>query len=134
MPRYCIRDGETLSHAGTVLVAGAFVELPREVADDPAVRGSIVEVDADGKAVEPRPVDELDRFKLHEQVSILRDRRAAKAAELEAIDQQLAQKDAELAAAVAAQAAPKAAAPASPPAAATTKATKTAAPAAPSKE
>lgn len=115
MPRFRVRDGQEVAHAGTVLSGGAFLELPRHVAEDPAVCGSIVEVDADGKPVAPPPADDLARFRAHERVSILRERRAAKQAELAAIDAQLTAEEEALAAAVAAAAKPAAAKPASTP-------------------
>lgn len=97
MPRYRIRDGEVLAHEGQVLEAGAFVELPRAIADDMAVRGALEEVDDAGQPVAPVPVDDLARFRTHERVSMLRDRLVeaqgrvtAIQAQLDAVEQQLA--------------------------------------------
>lgn len=76
MPRYRVNVGEVLPHNGQLLEAGAFVELPRVVAEDTANRHLVQEVDAAGQPVAPRPVDDLERFRTHERIGILRTRLA----------------------------------------------------------
>lgn len=77
MARYRVRDGQTLASNGQLIEAGAFVDLPRTVAEDMANRHLVEEVDDAGKPVAPRTPDDLERFKSHERVGILRDRLAA---------------------------------------------------------
>lgn len=93
MPRYRVRLGQALAHQGAILGEGACVELPRQVADDPAVNALVEEVDASGALVPPAPVDDLERFKAHERVSILRDRLAAAKAVVDGLQTQLAEEE-----------------------------------------
>ena len=89
MPRYQVNAGEVLPHNGQVLEPGAFVELPRIVAEDMANRHLVQEVDAAGQPVAPRPVDDLERFRAHERVGFLRERRAAAMAVVAQVQAQL---------------------------------------------
>lgn len=104
MPRYRVRT--QLSHGGTVLPAGSFVELPAAIARDGAVSGFIEEVDDAGKPVAPAPVDDLEGFRSHERVGLLRDRLKAAQAVGDAIQAQLDAEETTLAAAVAAMTKP----------------------------
>ena len=89
MPTYRVRDGEVLAHDGKTREAGDILELPRQVAEDPAVRGAIEEVDAAGNVVAPPPADDLARFRTHERVSMLRERLAEAQARVTAVQAQL---------------------------------------------
>lgn len=73
MPRYKVRDGAVIAHGGSVLEAGALLELQHGVANDVAVRGLIDQVDEQGNIVAATEPDDLERFRSHERVSILRD-------------------------------------------------------------
>lgn len=104
MPRYRVRDGSQLAHGGTVLEAGAIVELPRTIAADMAVSGHVEEIDAQGQPIASVPPDDLERFRTHERVSILRDRLAMAKAKVDAIQAQLEFEEQRLADAVTAAA------------------------------
>jgi hypothetical protein len=71
MARYRVRAGSQLPHDGQVLEAGAFVELPRHVAADTAVRDMVEEVDAAGNVVLAPLTNDFERFRPHEQVTLL---------------------------------------------------------------
>lgn len=90
MPKYRVRDNQILAHAGAVHEAGAVIDLPRTVADDPAVRGLLDELDAAGQPVAPRSTDDLERFRAHERVGFLRDRLVAAQATVAELQQRLA--------------------------------------------
>lgn len=77
MPTYRVRDGSHLALNGAIHAAGAVVELPQALAADMAVAPAVEEIDANGQPVPPRPVDDLEHFRAHERVAILRDRLAA---------------------------------------------------------
>lgn len=108
MATYRVRDGERLAHAGQVHEGGAVVELPRAVAEDMAVRGALQEIDAQGQPIASPPADDLERFRAHERVSILRDRLVEAQARVAAIQQRLDAEEKALAAAVATAAKPAA--------------------------
>jgi hypothetical protein len=110
MPKYQVRFGEVLPHDGRVLEGGAIVELPRAVADDSAVRGLVQEVDDAGQPVTPVAASDLDRFRTHERVTVLRERLAEAEGVATAIRQQLAAEEQRLVDEVAALSATKAAA------------------------
>lgn len=100
MPRYQVRDGAVLPMNGQVCEAGTVVELPRAAADDMAVRHLVQEVDEAGQPVAPTPVDDLERFRAHERVGILRERLAEAQARAATIQAQLDREEQTLAAAV----------------------------------
>jgi hypothetical protein len=93
MPRYLVTPGTVLAMSGVVVEAGSFIELPRAVADDSVNRASLQEVDEAGHPVTPLPVDDLERFRSHERVSILLERLATAQAAVKTITQQLAQEE-----------------------------------------
>lgn len=99
MPRYRIQDGRQLPHHGQILEGGDVVELPRHVADDPAVRDVVTEVDEGGNAVlAPAAPHGLDRFRPHEQITLLQARLREAETRVETIKGQIARAEAEMAA------------------------------------
>lgn len=91
MARYRVRTGQQLPHGGQVLEAGEIVELPRHVAADSVVRDFVDEVDEAGNPVLVPLVNDLDRFRPHEQVTLLEARLAEAKARVEILESQLAQ-------------------------------------------
>ena len=113
MPLFRVRDGEVLGHDGKTRVAGEVIELARSVAEDPAVRGAVEEVDAAGNPVAAPPPDDLARFRTHERVSMLRQQLADAQAVVEQLQARLKAEEQRLTDEVAAIAAKAVAAPAS---------------------
>ena len=100
MPRYQVKSGEVLPVNGRVLEAGTVIDLPRVVAEDVANRHLVQEVDDKGQPVAPVPVDDLERFRAHERVGILRDRLTAAQGIVASIQAQIDHEDQVLADAV----------------------------------
>lgn len=100
MPRYRVREGSVLPHNGVVLEGGAVLELPRAIGQDMAVSHAVEEIDDRGQAVAPTPIDDLERFRTHERVGILRDRIAEAQGRVDALTAQLAAEERTLAAEV----------------------------------
>lgn len=71
MARYQVRAGQQLPHGGQILAAGAIIELPRHVGSDNAVRDLVEEVDAAGNVVLAPLTNDFERFRPHEQVTLL---------------------------------------------------------------
>ena len=72
MPRFRVRDGERVGHAGEVHGAGKIIELPRHIAEDQAVRGALIEVDEKGQPLGGPAAEELTGAALHARVEQLR--------------------------------------------------------------
>lgn len=117
MPRYRVRPTCELAHNGATLREGAIVELPRPIAEDGAVSHLIDEVDGAGNPVTPPPADDLERFRAHERVSILRDRLTAAEVVVAELKARLEDEDRRLREAVLAVAVAKEKKPDTPPAA-----------------
>lgn len=90
MPRYQVRVGQQLPHNGQVLEAGAVVELPRHVAADSIVRDLVDEVDEAGNVVLAPLSNDFERFRPHEQVTLLKARLAEAQARVDTLKSQLA--------------------------------------------
>lgn len=92
MPRYQVTVGSVLPHHGQVLEAGAYVELPRHVADDPNIRGLVQEIDADGHPVPPPawPGILVETWQPHERIGLLQAALVDAKAHVAALEAQLA--------------------------------------------
>lgn len=90
MARYRVRAGRQLPHNGQVLEAGEIVELPRHVGADSVVRDLVDEVDEAGNPVLAPLDNDLERFRPHEQVTLLEARLAEAEARVEILKSQLA--------------------------------------------
>jgi hypothetical protein len=94
MARYQVREGRQLPHNGQVLEAGEVVELPRHVASDSMIRDLVEEIDEAGNPVLAPLVNDLERFRPHEQVTLLQGRLAEAKARVETLEAQIAEAEA----------------------------------------
>lgn len=94
MARYRVRDGQQLPHGGQVLDAGTIVELPRHVAVDTVVRDFVEEVDEAGNPVLAPLSHDFERYKPHEQVTLLRARLEEAQARVDTLKAQIAKAEA----------------------------------------
>lgn len=90
MARYRVRAGKQLPHGGQILEAGEIVELPRQVGTDNAVRDLVEEVDEAGNVVFVPLSHDFERFRPHEQVTLLEARLVEAEARVEILKSQLA--------------------------------------------
>lgn len=90
MPRFQVRAGQQLPHGGQVLEAGAIVELPRHVAADTVVRDMVDEIDEAGNLVLAPLTHDFERFRPHEQVTLLQGRLAEAKTRVETFETQIA--------------------------------------------
>jgi len=89
MPRYRVHDGAVVAHGGAIHEGGAVLELSRAIAEDSAVRGMLQAVDENGRPIDLPEPDDLEVYRAHERVSLLRAQIAEAERRLDTVRQRL---------------------------------------------
>jgi hypothetical protein len=92
MARYRVRAGCLLPHHGQILVGGAILELPPHVAEDNVIRDLVEAIDEAGNVLLATAVPhDFERFRPHEQVTLLEARLYEAVARVQTLRSQIAQ-------------------------------------------